>query len=69
MIIGPTQEGGKLYDHAFELNKLLENHFQFVNRIIVPYTTQQHGGAYVNNAKESKNMLYLYRDLVVFQNG
>lgn len=69
VIIGPTQEGGKLYDHAFELNKLLENHFQFVNRIIVPYTTQQHGGAYVNNAKESKNMLYLYRDLVVFQNG
>jgi DNA modification methylase len=69
VIIGPTQEGGKLYDHAFKITKLLEQHYKFINRIIVPYTTQQHGGAYINNAKENRNMLYLYRDLVVFQNG
>ncbi len=69
VIIGPTQEGGKIYDHALEVARLLEKHYQYHNRIIVPYTTQQHSGAYVSSAKDNKTMLYLFRDLMVFRNG
>jgi transposase len=67
LIIGPTQEDEVIYDHAFQLYKLLEKRFTFVNRIIVPYTTQIHGGNYVKMAKEKKRLLYLTRDLVVFK--
>jgi len=38
-----------------------------VQRITVPYNTQIHGGAYVKLAKEKRELLYLTRDLMVFE--
>lgn len=67
VIIGPTQLKGMIYDHAFELGKLLEKRFKFVNRIIIPYTTQQAKGYHVVDAKEGHYMLKLYRDLLIWQ--
>jgi len=67
LLIGPTQERGVIYDHAFQLYKQLEGRFQFINRIIVPYTTQQAKGFHIADAKEKKYMLKLYRDLLVFR--
>jgi len=67
VIIGPTQSKGVIYDHAFELAKLLEQRFSFVNRVIVPYTTQQAKGYHVADAKEGRYMLKLYRDLLIYR--
>lgn len=66
-IIGPSQVKKQIYDHAFQVYKMLEAQFEFVNRINVPYTTQQVTGAQMTQAREGKYMLKLYRDLLVFQ--
>jgi len=67
LIIGPTQSKGMIYDHAFDLAKLLDAKFNFINRIIVPYTTQQAKPYHVTDAREGRYMLKLYRDLLVYQ--
>lgn len=67
VIMGPTQSAGKIYDHAFEITKMLEQYFSFVHRIIVPYSTQVHGGNFVKIAQQNKELLYLYRDLMIFR--
>lgn len=64
LIIGATQLGDRFIDHAGEL---IERLGEPRVRIIVPYTTQQYGGAHVNRAKNSKHMLNLYRDLMIWQ--
>jgi len=69
VIVGPTQSKGQIYDHAHEFAKMLGQRFLFVNRIVVPYTTQQAQGYHVAAAKEGRYMLKLYRDLLVFQKG
>jgi len=67
-IVGPSQNEGVLEDHAFELVKRAEQYMSYTYRVSVPYTTEQHGGAYVNMAKENQSMLYLNRDVVVMKN-
>lgn len=72
VIIGPTQKKGIIHDHAYILNKMLSAIFgthdgQFVNRIIVPYTTQQAKPYHVTDAKEGRYMLKRYRDLLVYR--
>lgn len=67
VIISASQQSGKIYDHAFELAKILDVGFEFVNRIIVPYTTQQAKPYHVSDAKENRYMLKLYRDLLIYQ--
>jgi tRNA1(Val) A37 N6-methylase TrmN6 len=67
VIIGPTQKDGIIYDHAHRLYNLLQKRFTFIDRIIVPYTTQQAQAYHVAEAKEGRYMLKLYRDLVVFR--
>jgi DNA modification methylase len=65
LIIGPTQEDKIVFDHAAVLLRFID--LPLIRRIIVPYNTQQHGGAYVNSATENRYPLYLYRDLMVWQ--
>lgn len=68
IIVSPTQLKHQIYDlqHKFYLS--CEKHkFEFVNRIIVPYQTQQVTGAQVAQAKEGKYLLKLYRDLLIFR--
>lgn len=68
VIVGPTQDSGVVYDHALEFASLLSRvGFSYVNRIIVPYTTQQVSGFDVAQAKKSKFLLKLHRDLLVFR--
>jgi len=64
LIMGTTQENDKFVDHTGELIERLGTPQA---RIIVPYTTQQYGGAHVNRAKAGKYMLNLYRDLMIWQ--
>jgi len=64
LIIGPTQEKWQFIDHAADL--ILDVGIPY-HRIIVPYTTQIHGGNYVNMAKENKQWLYLSRDLLIWR--
>jgi len=67
LIIGPTQNDGVVYDHAYDLSKRMEKHFSFANRIIVPYTTQQVKGYHVADAKKGKYLLKLHRDLLIYR--
>lgn len=70
VIISPTQEKGIIHDHAMKFYEmLLETGFVFVNRIIVPYTTQQVAAYDVTDARKGKYMLKLYRDLLILKKG
>jgi hypothetical protein len=68
-IISSSKDEEQLSFHGFELAKRAEKYLKMVEWIDVPYSTQVHGGAFVKLAKEKKKILYLRRDLVVFQNG
>lgn len=68
VIVGPTQENGKVHDHALEFVSILSRlKFEYANRIIVPYTTQQVSNFDVSQARKSKFLLKLHRDLLVFR--
>ncbi len=69
LIIGPWKENGKMVDLPFLCYERIQKYLPLVQRIIVPYSTQVHGGAYVDKAKENKELLYLHRDLMVFAYG
>jgi len=64
LIIGATFHEHEWIDHASEVVSRVGLPIQ---RIVVPYTTQQYGGAHVLRAKEKHYMLNLYRDLMVWQ--
>jgi DNA modification methylase len=66
LIIGPWKQDGKDIDLAFLCYQRILEYLSFVKRIIVPYSTQVHGGAFVKKAQEDKDILYLYRDLSIF---
>lgn len=71
LIIGPWKQEGAYLDLALLCYERLSKYLSLKQRVIVPYSTQVHGGAYVKQAKEKKELLYLYRDLLIFgyQNG
>lgn len=68
LIIGPCKEDGKNIDLAFMCYEAIAKYLKPIQRICVPYSTQVHGGAFVEKAKEKKEILYLFRDLMVFTN-
>ena len=61
------KQAGEKIDLAIECQSRIAKYIPLIERIIVPYSTQVHGGAYVAKAKESKQILYLHRDLMVFR--
>lgn len=67
IIIGPWKEDGAKVDLALLCYERISKYLPIIERIIVPYSTQVHGGNYVNKAKEAKQILYLHRDLMVFK--
>jgi len=71
LIMDPQQwklEKGNWADHSFALtNMALEQGFTEIYRIVSPLPTQQFTGYDVDRAKESKSMLNVVRDIVVFQ--
>ena len=68
LIIGPCREGAEVIDLAFLCYQRIAKYLTPVQRVIVPYSTEVHGGAYVDQAKKKKELLYLFRDLMVFKN-
>lgn len=66
LIIGPYKEDGAYTDLPFLCYQSIAKYLRPVIRIQVPYSTQVHGGAYVKQAQEAKELLYLSRDLMVF---
>jgi len=69
LIIGPWKQDGDEIDLAFLCHARIAKYLTPVKRIIVPYSTQVHGGAFVKQAKEKRELLYLFRDLIVFGYG
>jgi hypothetical protein len=67
LIVGPCVKHGEKTDLALLCYERISKYLPIVERIIVPYSTQCHGGDYVNKAKQGKKILYLHRDLMVFK--
>lgn len=67
VIIGPTQWNGVVYDHAIDFYSELETRYEFVRRVIVPYTQSQFTGFQMALAKKHKFLLKAFRDLLVFK--
>ncbi len=58
----------KREDHAIKItNIFIKNQFELIERIVLPYSSEQYNGTQVNIAKDKKIMLNLYRDLMVFR--
>jgi len=66
LIIGEWKEEGRFVDLAFQSYTAITKYLSCYNRIQVPYSTEVHGGAYVKQAQENKETLYLCRDLMIF---
>jgi len=69
LIIGPWKQDGQYVDLAFLCYERIAKYLDLKHRVIVPYSTQIHGGAFVQMAKEKKEILYLHRDLMIFGYG
>lgn len=67
LIIGPWKEDGKKIDLPFLCYEQISHLLPLHERVIVPYSTQVHGGAFVKMAKEKRELLYLHRDLMIFK--
>ena len=69
IIIGAWKQDGKKIDLPLLCYERISKYLPLTERIIVPYSTQVHGGNFVNMAKDKKELLYLHRDLMVFSYG
>jgi len=70
LIIQSTQwkNNLKLEDHQYEIQRMFrELGFEFEQRIICPYSTEQYIAQQVEKAKENKICLQIYRDLLIFR--
>lgn len=67
LIIGILKEGGGFVDLPFLCYEAISKYMHLEARIQVPYSTQIHGGKFVQMAKDDKQLLYLSRDLMVFK--
>lgn len=65
-IVSPSVDGDTVVDHAFEMYAEIAKHITPLRRVIVTYNTQQATGQQVTWARDNKQLLKLYRDLVVF---
>ena len=67
IIIGQWKHDGHYLDLPFLCYQTISKYLELDMRIQVPYPTQVHGGNYVKQAKENREILYLTRDLMVFR--
>jgi len=66
-VISATQKETRV-DHAIDIYNIFKRlKYDMVERIILPYNTQQYNGNQVIKTKENKRMLNLYRDLMIFK--
>lgn len=69
LIISPWKHDGQYTDLALLCYERISKYLKLTQRISVPYSTQVHGGAFVQLAKDKKEILYLTRDLLIFERG
>ncbi len=67
LIIGASQKKNEFIDWGFKCYQIFEKYFNFVNRINIPYSTQQYPAYRIQQVKDNKQMLNLYRDLIIWQ--
>jgi len=67
LLIGQWKDDGIYYDLPFYCYDRIGKYLELDVRAQVPYSTQVHGGDFVKMAKESREMLYLVRDLMIFK--
>lgn len=67
LIIGLSKQDNEYVDLPFLCYQRIAKYLTPDMRIQVPYSTQVHSGNFVKMAKESKSLLYLSRDLMVFK--
>jgi hypothetical protein len=65
LIMGASQQAGEYYDHSAEMIRRIQA--PIVNRIIVPYSTQQYSAFDVTRNKKNKTTLNIYRDLIIWK--
>ena len=66
LIIGLYKNEGQYIDLPFLCYERIAKYLKLEVRIQVPYSTQVHGGKFVEMAKKNRELLYLSRDLMVF---
>jgi DNA modification methylase len=66
LIIGAYDVGDEYVDLALLCHQCISKYMTLKRRVIVPYSTEQWGGAHVKRAKEKKRVLNLHRDLMVY---
>lgn len=69
VIVSPWKEDGDKVHLQALLHERIAKYLTLEEWISVPYSTQVHGGAYVKQAKEQRQLLYLNRHLLVFRHG
>lgn len=67
LIVGLYKNEGQYVDLPFLCYERIAKYLKLAARIQVPYSTQVHGGKFVELAKKNKELLYLSRDLMVFR--
>lgn len=66
-VISPSVDGDRVVDHAFQMYAAcVDAGLTPLRRVIVTYNTQQATGQQVTWARDNRQLLKLYRDLVVF---
>lgn len=67
-IVSPSVDVDRVIDHAFDMRDVCTDHgLTTERRVIVTYNTQQATGQQVTWARENRQLLKLYRDLVVMR--
>lgn len=52
----------------FDFYKYMSDRYNIETRYVLPYSTQQYTGLWVNRAKQQKKALILNRELIVLRN-
>jgi len=66
--IWDTKEEWEWIDPLFDFYIYMHNQYKIEARYVLPYSTQQYNGLWVNRAKEKKKPLILNRELIVLRN-
>jgi transposase-like protein len=67
VLLGQTLDSGVVTDHPWEFSMAMAGHAKKIDRIVVPYTSNQLAGYHITGAREGKYLLKRYRDLLIYQ--
>jgi len=67
LLMGMLKTEGAMVDLPWLCYTEIARYLHLEMRYQVPYSTQVHGGQFVQRAKDHRECLYLFRDLLVFK--